>query len=383
MSAVVRAILQETRFEHVLHGAVATKTHTFLMSYADGSDIEEVMACMPTAPREWMQAFDEAWAKASEAAMPGFMRARNEVWSGMVLVEPRVAPPTQHVILQEKIRAVEAGQVATRPTTGAEGDEYLAEQMEGLVVSDHDVEKAINDIKVQNISGKRIMALSLALMSGHVHPMGDSAELRFGSDLRLCPLIRQQRKAGVLSLDDLLKAKNKRDLFQHYTRLAKEFNDRKMIQEATLVSQFWAETSAAFEGDDSGLFVYVQEWNRAYGGRGIPKLLDTDLILRNRKFDAGGASSADMKELKDALKAANGKLNASESASAAVMKRLQKLEARSGHTGGGPTGGGGDKVACFICGGPHMARDCPDKDKGGKPGKAKAKAKAEEEDKSD
>ena len=125
--------------------------------------------------------------------------------------------------------------------------------------------KAIEDIKAQGISGARILALSLALMSGHVHPMGDSAELRYASDLRLCPLIRQQRKAGVQSLDDILKAKNKRELFLHYTRLAKEYNDRKMIEEATLVSQFWAETSAAFEGDDVGLFVYIVEWNRSYG----------------------------------------------------------------------------------------------------------------------
>ena len=97
--------------------------------------------------------------------------------------------------------------------------------------------------------------------------MGDSAELRYASDLRLCPLIRQQRKAGVLSLDDIVKGKNKRELFLHYTRLAKEYNDRKMIEEATLVSQFWAETSSAFEGDDAGLYVYLTAWTRTYSGR--------------------------------------------------------------------------------------------------------------------
>ena len=69
------------------------------------------------------------------------------------------------------------------------------------------MQKAIADINTQRISGVRIVALSLALMSGHVHPAGESMELRYASDMRLCPLIRQQRKAGVESLDDKLKAK--------------------------------------------------------------------------------------------------------------------------------------------------------------------------------
>ena len=99
-----------------------------------------------------------------------------------------------------------------------------------------------------------------------------------GAYNKIASLDETQRKAGVESLDDLLKAKNKRHVAQHFTRLAKEYNDRQMIEEATLVSQFWAETSAAFEGDDSGLFTYMLEWNRHYAGRGIPKLLDTDLI---------------------------------------------------------------------------------------------------------
>ena len=39
--------------------------------------------------------------------------------------------------------------------SAASGDEVLAEKMSGLVVSDHDVPKAIDDIQTQGISGAR------------------------------------------------------------------------------------------------------------------------------------------------------------------------------------------------------------------------------------
>ena len=367
MSAVVRAVLEETRHSVTLHPAVKKSSLTYLMGFAMGEDAEEVKASMPTEPAEWMETFSEAWQAVGEKLMPAFVSSRCGLWCGAD-VKPETPPTSASPI--KKMAWASGGAMAMAPSAAA-GDEILAEKMSGLVVSDHDVPKAIDDIQTQGISGARILALSLALMSGHVHPMGDSAELRYASDLRLCPLIRQQRKAGVLSLDDIVKAKNKRELFLHYTRLAKEYNDRKMIEEATLVSQFWAETSSAFEGDDSGLFVYLTEWNRTYSGRGIPKLLDTDLILRHRKHMDGGASSSEVKEMKEALKVAKAAVSASEDRSSAILKRLQKLEAASDRGGGG----GGDK-ACFICGGNHLARNCPSKDVGkAEPGKSGGKGK--------
>ena len=353
VSAVVRAVLSESRNAVTLHSMVKESSFTYVMTFAEGKDAESVMSSLPTEATEWMETFAEAWQAASDKIMPGFIAKRCAVWAGAD-EKPGTPPTTSKPV--KKTAWSSGGALAMAPSA-ASGDEALAEMMAGLVVSDHDVPKAIDDIQKQGISGARILALSLALMSGHVHPMGDSAELRYASDLRLCPLIRQQRKAGVLSLDDVVKAKNKRDLFLHYTRLAKEYNDRRMIEEATLVSQFWAETSAAFEGDDAGLFVYVTEWNRTYGGRGIPKLLDTDLILRHRKHVDGGASSSEVKEMKEALKVAKAAVTASDDRSSAILKRLQKLEAAT------PGGGLSDKT-CFICGGNHLARNCPSKDGG-------------------
>ena len=370
-SAVVKAMLSENRNGAVLAPTLIEYATAFLSEYAAGDDEGSVRAAMPSGHEEWVATFDEAWASASEKAMPAFIRSRASVWAGKEAVMPTpggaAGPPAGGKPVPPAPTGIATGKQTINPA--GQSDKSIAEMMHGLNVSDHDVNKAINDIGAQKISGVRIVSLSLSLVSGHVHPMGDSADLAFGSDMRLCSLIRQQRKAGVPSLDDVLKGKSKRELALHYTRLAKEYNDRGMIEEATLISQFWAESASAFEGDDAGLFVYITEWNRTYPGRGIPKLLDTDLILRNRKLDGGGPSSAEVKELKEALRAATNKLNSAEEKQSSSLKRIQKLEAAASSDG---ASGGGEKK-CFICGGNHLARNCPDKDKG--KGKPKGKSK--------
>ena len=73
-----------------------------------------------------------------------------------------------------------------------------------------------------------------------------------------------------------------------------------------------------------------------------------------------------MKELKDALKTANGKLNSAEQKNDAILKRVTRLESTKG---GGPS----SDRACFICGGDHLAKVCPQRkdDKPDKPAKGK------------
>ena len=67
-----------------------------------------------------------------------------------------------------------------------------------------------------------------------------------------------------------------------------------------------------------------------------------------------------MKELKEALKAASGKLNAAEQKNDSILKRVTRLEAAK-------SGGPSSDRSCFICGGDHLAKVCPqrkeDKDK--------------------
>ena len=362
----VKALVSEMRNHVKLHPVTVDSSSVYLAELAQGAgDAGEVRANMPEDAGDWVAMFEEAWKEAGKKAMPTYIAARNREWAGIPGEVPKPPPPGLAAL---RFGGGELGGGAgpspgPKPLPGLGSDGFLAEAMYGLNVSDHDINKAMDDIQTQRISGLRILALSLALVSGRVHPAGESAEFRYGSDMRLCQLVRQQRKAGVSSLDDVIKGKNKRELATHFTRLAKEYNNRHMIEEATLVSQFWAETSSSFEGDDTGLFVYVSEWMRSYAGRGIPKLLDTDLILRHRNIKVeGGVSSNDVKELNDTIKSLKAKVEEGAAESKRVQTRLQKVE--SGKPAADP-----GKKSCFICGGDHLARNCPDKDKR-KPAKA-------------
>ena len=55
------------------------------------------------------------------------------------------------------------------------------------------------------------------------------------------------------------------------------------------------------------------------------------------------------------------KVDASETQSKQMQTRLQKVEREKGGAEGP------DKKACFICGGDHLARNCPNKKNGKKP----------------
>ena len=359
-SVVVMAILAERRNETYLHPNLVGYAAPYLLELAFGGDAEEVKASLPSTGAEWMESFTEAWKDGTDKVMPGLILGRAKVWSGVSVIGAGPPPPPPINVAAPGGGAglpggAGAGTANSTATSGAGpySDITLAQLLKDLVVSDHDTTKAIGDINAQRISGLRMMGLGLALVSGFVHPAGESAELRYGSDMRLCSVIRQQRKAGVATLDDILKNKSRRELALHFSRLAKEYNDRHMIEEATLVSQFWAETSSAFEGDDSGLFVYMTEWMRTYAGRGIPKLLDTDLILRHRK-EAGGASSSDLKKLEEAIKGLQSKLSSSDNKNAELAKRVTRAEAKANS---GPSDSKGK--SCFICGGDHLAKECP------------------------
>ena len=331
-----------------LHAVLIDRTTTYLITNVVVGDSEvEVKLELPSGPQEWQDTFKEAWEVVANAVMPAVVKARSDSWSGMLPPPtPGGVPPPPPPGAGGGAPGGAGGSLTMSPVMCTADDALLY----GLDVSSHDREKALLDIKAQGLPGTNMMGLSLGMMSGRVQPQGDSASLRYASDLRLCPNIRAQRKAGVETLDDIIKGKDKRILSQHYTRLAKEYNDHGMIQEATLVSQFWAESMAAWEGDDVGLFVYLAEWNRVYAGRGIPKLLDTDLILRNQRKYGSGSGGTDVKELKDQLSSTKTKLAAAEQRTTEILARLKVLEKKPAPA---------DTKGCFICGGNHLARNCP------------------------
>ena len=76
------------------------------------------------------------------------------------------------------------------------------------------------------------------------------------------------------------------------------------------------------------VLTYLLEWNRDYAGRGIPKLLDTDLILRNMGRKGGSGNSAELKELRTAVATANSKVKAAEETSSSRCSSASRSSSR-------------------------------------------------------
>ena len=82
VSAVVRAVLGESRNAVTLHSMVKESSFTYVMTFAEGKDAESVMSSLPAEAPEWMETFAEAWQAASDKIMPGFIAKRCAVWAG-------------------------------------------------------------------------------------------------------------------------------------------------------------------------------------------------------------------------------------------------------------------------------------------------------------
>ena len=61
VEATVNAVVRAVRNEVKLHAALAYKTVPFLMVYAEGETLEEVLASMPATPKAWTETFAEAF----------------------------------------------------------------------------------------------------------------------------------------------------------------------------------------------------------------------------------------------------------------------------------------------------------------------------------
>ena len=242
--------------------------------------------------------------------------------------------------------------------------------LEGIEVSTIDEDKAKIDIKAQGISGARVLALSMSLEVGVVQSLTKvmHGKLAYGADPRTMEEVRTAKKAGIMTLTKVIEAKDTSALVTHFMSLAREYVTRQMIEESTLISSFWAETSVHFPGDQ--VFPYLTEYlHKVYCGRGLPTVFDLALAWRVTRGDDGAAADVakvkkEMKAVTEALAEAKREAKESKEAVKALRTANDTLTQRVGQLRPAPTKPGeqsaGKGKKCFKCGEfGHIAANCP------------------------
>ena len=213
--------------------------------------------------------------------------------------------------------------------------------------SPRDVAKLVDDKKNQGISGMRIIALSLSLELGRVPALGEVAgNVFYGSDPRIADIVKKQKKAGIQTMQKILEGTDVRlRLNSHFVCIIREFSERRQIVEASLVTQFWAETQSVSQ-DDAVLVQYMLEYFRKNPGRGIPTVVDVLVAQRviGSRAASSGASPEAIKEVKETNKSLKQELGETKRILNELKAEMGRIKSKIGNTSQQAPGGGGKGV---------------------------------------
>ena len=169
-----------------------------------------------------------------------------------------------------------AGKTITSAVLGLDEDEDdmedLASEFGGMAVSSMNRVQALEDVRIQGVSLPRILVLSASLELGSVVATGEVAGglLHYGGNPAMMEKARQSRKGGVDTLSKIITDKNRIALSSHFSALSREYTAKGWVEEVALISAFWTETMAHFDGNSKAMFGYLKEYFREFKGRGLP-----------------------------------------------------------------------------------------------------------------
>ena len=355
-----------------------TKLHTalkkVLLEYFTNVVPVEDEGDLPMDGLEWVQAAGDAWKSVKGEEIPTLFKSRHEKWAGVASVAGSLSPGG----VPGSLGTLAGGGIASSSTLGAHtalvstltsGDDAL---LDGIEVGPTDKVKALDDIKKQGITGARMLAFSGSIELGQVLPVIEVTAGRFvyGGNPRLTDKVKASRKAGIDTLGEIIKAKDKLRFNSHINGLLRELGEKNLVQECTLLSRWLTETMAHFDSNLPAMWAYLEEFFKTYAGRGIPCHFDTSIAWRVTMSNKSG--SGDSEEVKRAAKEAKeareetSKLRSEAKSAAADVKamrnELNQLKGKVNKEQGPPSKSGDYQasVTCHKCGKKgHFARDCP------------------------
>ena len=227
--------------------------------------------------------------------------------------------------------------------------------------------QAKNEMKIaagkQGITVTQAVALSIGLISGKISPVtGAKKDLFIRSDPRLSESMKTYRKMGARTLEKVLKEDDLSGLRSYFNDLAESAEGANMPKLAISILRWFNCTSELFlsalptESEVKQLKEYIKKYIDRYYGLGLPEPIDLELHARclRRIAQGSGPSVEELKTIREESKAV-AKVNSQLSKELGDLR--ESLKALKEKMGKSPA----KDPKCFICGGPHLARDCPEK----------------------
>ena len=291
----------------------------------------------------------EAWSEAHGEELPQMHVVRISKWAGAVYPSGKVSK----------------GELAS-PIVGdfTEEDKVSAARKEtvDMDLSSFEKEKAIKDMAAQGLSCARLVALSLSLVLGKVSKPSVSAGLKYGEDPALSEQAKQSRKAGRKMLSGIIKERNFATTGAYFSDLMSNYAADGMVEEASLLAAWWAETASCFSAEKELLFEYLDEYFNKYAGRGLPIKIDTVLVTRLRNSTGGGVSKEEFKTVKSKLEALESSMAKIKTENNTLKQTMETIK-KKGTTKVTPEEQDErrKKVKCHNCGKMgHYQSECPE-----------------------